>query len=119
MNGINLKDALSDLGIQVGVLIAGFAGGLVSLQNMKGLSRWQVIGVLFTSLAIAGYGTPLLVVELHIETDALKYGAGFLLGLCAMRIIPLIQETVPQLWSWLIKKFTGASVSSGGGEPQK
>lgn len=112
------KEYLNDIGIQIGVLIAGFAGGLVSLQNMKGLSRWQVIGTLFTSLAVAGYGTPLLVEELGIHTEATKYGAGFLLGLCAMRIIPLIQTSVPLLWSWLVKKFTGASITPDAKGPQ-
>lgn len=105
-----MNDPLKLLGLKTAVIVAGFAGGLVSLQELNGLTRWKVASALFTSLAIAGYGTPLIVRSLGVQQDTLRYGIAFLLGLCAMRIVPLIQSSVPFLWNRLVV----ATVKTGG-----
>lgn len=97
----DIKDAL---GIKIGVLIAGFAGGIVSLQYLKGISRPQIGGALFTSLSLAAYGTPAVMQRLAITDQSYVCASAFILGLCAMRIVPLILQTVPAAWQWLASR---------------
>ena len=97
-------DPLRTVGLRSAVILAGFAGGLVSLQDMQGLTRWKVASALFTSLAVAGYGTPLIVRWTGVDPDPLRYSIAFLLGLCAMRLVPLILHSVPLLWKRFVIK---------------
>jgi len=115
-NGGEIRDALESIGFKVGFLIAGFAGGLVSITQMKGLTRKQMIGVLFTSLATSGYSTPALVAKLELQTDAYKYMCAFMVGLCAMRIIPLVLSAVPAIWQWVVTRFSGGAIQPTQGD---
>lgn len=115
--GEELDVWLRRAGLSFAVMVAGFAGGLVSLQSLQGLTRWKMATTLFTSVAVAGYGTPLLVQELGIKVPSLQYAGAFLLGLCAMRLVPLVQGAVPQIWQafldWATKQKTGATKNDG------
>lgn len=97
-----MTDPLKVLGLKSAVVLAGFVGGLVALQELEGLTRWKVATALFTSLAVAGYGTPLVVQLTGVQDGPLRYSIAFLLGLCAMRIVPLVQSSIPSLWNKLI-----------------
>lgn len=77
-------------GLKVGSLVAGFAGGVVSLSFLKGLSHQQAVLAVFTGVASAAYLTPLAmhyVLPGQIDTPIEK-GTAFLIGLTAMNIIP-------------------------------
>lgn len=114
--GSGVREVLDALGIRAGVLLAGFAGGIVSLQYLKNLSRTQTVVAVFTSLATAAYGTPVVVSGLNIDKQAYQFGSAFILGLCALHIIPAIRASAPAVTRWLITRFTGGAIQPTQGD---
>lgn len=53
-------------GLKLSTLVAGFAGGVVSLAFIKGLNRWQAASAVVVGVATAYYGTPAMALWLHI-----------------------------------------------------
>lgn len=81
------------LGVKYSVLVAGFAGGVISLAYLKELTRAQMIIAVVAGSASAGYLTPvaipLLARAVGIEASvAFENAAAFLLGLTSMNLIP-------------------------------
>lgn len=78
------------LGVKAWTLVAGFAGGVVSLSFIKALTPAQGALAVFTGGASAVFLTP---VAMHYawptQTDPrLEYGIAFIIGLTAMNFIP-------------------------------
>jgi Na+/proline symporter len=82
------------LGVKLGTIIAGFAGGVVSLAFIQGLNRWQAIAAVVVGALTATYLTPVAVYKLSITTPEMQNGAAFVIGLCAMNIIPAIKRSI-------------------------
>lgn len=76
-------------GIELALLVAGFAGAVVSLSYVKELKKSQAVMALLTGALCAAYLTPAAMHYLSIP-ETLEYGAGFLLGVVSMHLIPLI-----------------------------
>lgn len=81
------------LGVKYAALVAGFAGGVVSLAYLQELSRTQMVLAVLAGSTCAGYLTPiaipLLAHAIGIEASpSMENAAAFLLGLTAMNIIP-------------------------------
>lgn len=81
------------LGVKYAALVAGFAGGVVSLAFLRELNRAQMVLAVLAGSACAGYLTPVAIPMLAraIEIDAtpaLENAAAFLLGLTSMNLIP-------------------------------
>lgn len=81
------------LGVKYAALVAGFAGGVISLAFLRELNRAQMVLAVLAGSACAGYLTPVAIPMLAravgIEpTPALENAAAFLLGLTSMNLIP-------------------------------
>jgi hypothetical protein len=87
----------SALGIKLGWTLAGFAGGIVSLSFLKGISRWQAVSSVFAGAATATYFTPVVSGWFNIASESSQNCAAFVLGLCAMSIVPLVMSTVSKI----------------------
>lgn len=74
-------------GVKFAALLAGFAGGVVSLSFVKELTRAQAVLSVFTGTVTAGYLTPWLLHYLSLSPE-LQNSAAFVVGLSAMNIIP-------------------------------
>lgn len=72
-----------------GVATAGFAGAVLSLVFLRGLTRKQAAIAVVTGFVSAVFTTPLAVQYFALPTgvDA-QNGVAFLIGLLAMNIIP-------------------------------
>lgn len=79
--------ALEIPGIKLGLALAGLAGGVVSLSYIKPLTKWQAFLAVFTGAVSAAYTTPLIASYFNLAPAA-EHGAGFLIGLVAMNLIP-------------------------------
>jgi hypothetical protein len=91
------KMTLGDFGLNVSLLIAGFAGGVVhAAVARRGDPGAQVASVIAGTLA-ANYLTPIAANILHISGTGLDNGGGglaFIIGVSAMTIVQLIPYIV-------------------------
>lgn len=103
-------------GVKVASIIAGFAGGVVSLAFLKQLTPLQMVLAVLTGAVTAGYLNPLVAPVISKWTSLslapeLEGTTAFLLGLCAMNIIPGIVRI-----SEIFKKDPMAMITKGKGE---
>ncbi|EJM92426.1 hypothetical protein [Pseudomonas sp. GM67] len=82
-----------------GIIIAGFAGAILSLTFLQGLTRKQAIWAFFTGFSSAIFCTPLAIGFFKLEPGGeTQYGVAFLIGLLAMNIIPLLKKALPGMF---------------------
>lgn len=74
------------LGVKLASLVAGFAGGVVSLSFVRELSKLQAILAVLTGSLCAGYLTPIF--ALYLPPVVPEPTLAFLVGLTAMNLIP-------------------------------
>ncbi|HHW2988538.1 TPA: peptidase M48, Ste24p [Pseudomonas aeruginosa] len=80
------------------VAIAGFAGAILSLSFLRGLTRKQAGAAVLTGFLSSIFTTPLAVAYFGLPVDAeSKNGVAFLIGLLAMNIIPAIKAAAERL----------------------
>lgn len=89
-------------GLTYEVLLAGFAGGLVSLSYLPSMGIWRRLWTLVTATLTAGYSAPVvghyLVKQLqsadsvNVSPLALLVFSAFLIGLLAQVLIPKIMK---------------------------
>lgn len=82
------------IGIKASWALAGLAGGIVSLSFLKNLNRWQAFLAFFTGGAAANYLTAPACGWLNVTNEQYQYGVAFVIGVCAMNIIPALQSVV-------------------------
>lgn len=81
-------DALTGyLGMKTSVMVAGFAGGVVSLSYLRELTCLQMVMAVLAGTVTSGYLTPLAQHWITMPTEA-ENAVAFLLGLTAMNIVP-------------------------------
>lgn len=103
----------SVIGVKLGSTIAGFAGGVVSLAFVQGLTRTQAVMAVVVGSLSAAYLTPLVAAKLNI-TPELQNGAAFVIGLCAMSVIPAVKKAVAARASRLAGSVTPPTQGDGG-----
>ena len=89
------EPVLNALGVKISTAVFGFAGGIISLAFVRDLSRVQaaisvVIG-LVTSIAL----TPVIAGWVGLNHPGIENGVAFLLGLCAMSVLPVLRNSIP------------------------
>jgi hypothetical protein len=78
-----------------GITIAGFAGAILSLTFLQGLTRKQAFWAFMTGFGSAVFCTPLAIGFFHLEPGGeTQYGVAFLIGLLAMNIIPVLKKII-------------------------
>lgn len=80
---------LDDIGVSFGLMIAGFFGTLLSLEDREGLNTWEKITVFISGGAISTYITPIFVDWFSLN-DSIKYGVGFMLGFSGLKGMKII-----------------------------
>lgn len=83
-----MADTVSpELGVKIATLVAGFAGGVVSLSYVRELSKTQAFMAVITGSLFAGYATPVVNHWFSLPME-LENGVAFIVGLTAMNLIP-------------------------------
>lgn len=81
-----------------GVALAGFAGAVLSLTFLRGLTRKQAVAAVVTGFLSAIFTTTLVVQYFKLPTDLdSQNGVAFLIGLLAMNIIPGLKALAGQI----------------------
>lgn len=86
-HGVAANPEATILGVKLTMLIAGFAGGVVTLSFLRELDKTQSVLAVFTGMVTAAYGTPVVSYYLGLP-QAVELGAAFFVGITAMNIIP-------------------------------
>ena len=86
----------SIIGVQYDALLAGLAGGLISLSYLPTMPKLKVASTIFSSVMVAGFFAPIaeaIVIKyapwMHAG-NPLRMAAAFALGIAAQRLIPLL-----------------------------
>lgn len=83
-----------------GMVIAGFAGAILSLSFLKGLNRKQAFAAVLTGFLSSVFTTPFVVAYFGLPGDVeSRYGVAFLIGLMAMNLIPAIKAAGERLFA--------------------
>lgn len=81
-----------------GAVIAGFAGAILSLSFLKGLTRKQAGAAVLTGFLSSVFTTSFVVAQFGLPSDAdSRNGVAFLIGLLAMNMIPAVKAAVERL----------------------
>ena len=95
------------LGLKLSTMIAGFAGGVVSLANLKSLTYFQGVMAVVAGALTANYLTPAAVRMLSL-TPELNLGIAFVIGLVGMNIVPALKAILsPGFFRSLIQRLLG------------
>lgn len=73
-------------GLKLAYMIAGFAGGVVSLRYIKDLNWWQGLLSVATGALVANYMTPILQFYLKMP-ESLEFGCAFIVGFIALNLM--------------------------------
>lgn len=89
-----MKVELKELGVNVGLLVAGFAGALLNVRRDGHENWWATIGSLLAGTLSANYLTPVVVDLAKIQSPNTQYATAFVLGFLGLRGV-----------EWAINKF--------------
>lgn len=80
-----MKAELKELGVNVGLIVAGFAGSLLNVRR-DGHENWfATIGSLLAGTLSANYLTPVVVDLAKIQSPNTQYATAFVLGFLGLR----------------------------------
>lgn len=90
-----IEQSQNPLGVKLGVLVAGFFGGLLSMSYARPMGRFGWLTSVSAGVATSTYMTPIVFINLHHVLDQwvsippeTEFGVAFFLGLCGFNIIP-------------------------------
>ena len=100
----------SAIGVKFASLVAGFAGGVVSLAFLRNLTRAQAAMSVIVGALSAAYLTPVAIVYIGwTNRPELQNGMAFVIGLTAMNVIPALKAGAAR---WLLKSQPGDGTKS-------
>jgi hypothetical protein len=85
-----VKDQLRDLGINIGLLVAGFAGSLVMMKKDGHKDWFSTITSLLAGTLSANYLTPVVVDFMNIGNSNTQYAAAFIMGFLGLHGVEYI-----------------------------
>ncbi len=99
------------LGVKLASLVAGFAGGVVSLSFVRELTKLQAALAVLTGALCAGYLTPAVVA--YLGSAFPEPSLAFVVGLTAMNIIPGVLK-ISELFKRNPMSFVNRGPNGGG-----
>ena len=84
-----MKDTLRELGVNVGLTVAGFAGSLITVRD--GHKSWgATITSLLAGTLSANYLTPVVVDWMNFKTPNTQYACAFILGFLGLHGVEFV-----------------------------
>lgn len=75
-----MKDTLRELGINIGLLVAGFAGSLLTVKRDGHKDWFTTVTSLLAGTLSANYLTPIVVDFFRMQNSNTQYAAAFIMG---------------------------------------
>jgi len=111
-------DLMHAIGVQVGFLVAGFSGGVVSTLFATNLTRAQALGSIIASLLTSSYATPAAIQYFNIDANPYKFGTAFLIGLFTMSLVPALKLIGNRYLAARVQGLANDKSPNGDGSPQ-
>lgn len=87
-----MKETLRELGINIGLLVAGFAGSLMTVKK-DGHKDWMTtITSLLAGTLSANYLTPVVVDFFSMKNSNTQYAAAFIMGFLGLHGVEFVIE---------------------------
>jgi hypothetical protein len=80
---------LEDIGIHIGLIMAGLFGAFLSISVQSNLTPWQKVIVVVSGSATANYLTPLILEYINLGENT-RYGLAFLVGFSGLKFVEFI-----------------------------
>ncbi len=93
----SLEQIMNDFGASLGLLIAGFFGALLSLEDKQGLNSWERMSTLIVGMAIANYVTPIFI-DYSADNIHMAGFAGFTLGYGGLKGFKVLILALKKRW---------------------
>jgi hypothetical protein len=90
-----MKDQLRDLGINIGLIVAGFAGSLMTVKKDGHKDWFTTITSLMAGTLSANYLTPVVIDLLSIGNSNTQYAAAFVLGFLGLHGVEYV---INRIW---------------------
>jgi Na+/proline symporter len=91
----NNTDSFTGIGIDLGLMLAGFFGALILALTAKNQTPGRAITSIFAGALCANYLTP---IALHFMPESIqnngKYGAAFIMGFIGLKTLELVYDFV-------------------------
>jgi hypothetical protein len=87
-----VKDTLRDLGVNIGLLAAGFAGSLVTVKKDGHKDWFTTLTSLLVGTLSANYLTPVVVDIFGMKNSNTQYAAAFLMGFLGLNGVELVMD---------------------------
>ena len=85
-----MKDQLRELGINIGLLVAGFAGSLLTVKR-DGHKDWFTTATsLLAGTLSANYLTPIIVDAFNMQNSNTQYAAAFIMGFLGLHGVEFV-----------------------------
>lgn len=117
-----LLEWLNKIGVDIGLLVAGAVGGIVSFSRRgeEGLSMWSRLTAFSSGVACAVYLTPIICNLFGVESENVARGVAYALGLGGMESVLKIELFFKKIdIATLVKAFVKISVKKEDQEDEK
>lgn len=85
-----MKDTLRELGINIGLLVAGFAGSLLTVKRDGHKDWFTTVTSLLAGTLSANYLTPIVVDAFKMQNTNTQYAAAFIMGFLGLHGVEFV-----------------------------
>jgi len=85
-----VKDTLRELGINIGLLVAGFAGSLLTVKRDGHKDWFTTVTSLLAGTLSANYLTPIVVDAFKMQNSNTQYAAAFIMGFLGLHGVEFV-----------------------------
>lgn len=85
-----MKDTLRELGINIGLLVAGFAGSLLTVKRDGHKDWFTTVTSLLAGTLSANYLTPIVVDFFRMQNSNTQYAAAFIMGFLGLHGVEFV-----------------------------
>ena len=87
-----MKEFLSDLGINVGLSVAGFFGSLLMVGKTSAADLRTTFTSMIAGVASANYMTPVVVDMFRLKDTGYDFAMAFLIGFMGLRLVEMVSK---------------------------
>ena len=87
-----MKDFLADIGINVGLSVAGFFGSLLMVGKTSAADLRTTFTSMIAGVASANYMTPVVVDMFRLKDTGYDFAMAFLIGFMGLRLVEMASK---------------------------